>query len=46
MNNFIDRKSFSGPGRNKKRGELNVYLIYAILVVTAVIFLILIREIK
>ncbi|HRG53755.1 MAG TPA: hypothetical protein PLL00_13045 [Bacteroidia bacterium] len=44
MEKFIDRGSVSG--QNKGRGELNVYLVYAILVVTAIIFMILIREIK
>lgn len=44
MEKIIDRSSLSK--QDKGRGELNVYLVYAILVVTAIIFMVLIREIK
>jgi hypothetical protein len=38
MDKFVERSNLSG---NKGRGELNVNLVYAMLVVSAIVFLIL-----
>jgi hypothetical protein len=40
----IGRTSLSGE--NKGRGELHVYLVYAILIVIAIIFLVLITHVR
>lgn len=44
MDKFIDRGSLSG--QNKGRGELNVNLIYAILVIIAIASIVIISQIK
>jgi hypothetical protein len=44
MDDFIERSRLSAE--NKGRGELNVYLVYAILIVIAIAFIILISHIQ
>lgn len=44
MKSLIERSSLSAE--KKERGELNVHLVYAILVAIAIAFLILVHQIK
>jgi hypothetical protein len=44
MDESIERSSLSD--KNKRQGELNVYFVYAILVASAIVFLVFIRHIK